>query len=152
MARLRKLADWLEQEAPAANSLRERLDECFTINCLGIPPWSHRGLFTTNLIESLQSSVRTRTRRVCRWRDPAILARWAAASFLVTENNISRTKGTMSSRRKRSQEEKRWKLCSGRRSRNRIPMAALQPLTARDTIHWNPHRLNLHSRVCFSSE
>jgi hypothetical protein len=29
---LRKLADWLEQEHPAAaSSLRERLEECFTI-------------------------------------------------------------------------------------------------------------------------
>jgi hypothetical protein len=36
MARLRKLADWLEQESPAAaNSLREGLEECFTINRLG---------------------------------------------------------------------------------------------------------------------
>ena len=38
MARLRKLADWLEQEChAAANSLREGLEECFTINRLGIP-------------------------------------------------------------------------------------------------------------------
>jgi hypothetical protein len=33
MRRLKKLADWLEQEQPtAANSLREGLEECFTIN------------------------------------------------------------------------------------------------------------------------
>ncbi len=32
MAQLRKLADWLEQESPAAaNSLREGLEECFTL-------------------------------------------------------------------------------------------------------------------------
>jgi plasmid stabilization system protein ParE len=38
MARLRKLADWLEQESPAAaNSLREGLEECFTINAWGFP-------------------------------------------------------------------------------------------------------------------
>ena len=48
MARLRKLADWLEQECPAAaNSLREGLKECFTINRLGIPPSLHRCLATT---------------------------------------------------------------------------------------------------------
>jgi hypothetical protein len=69
MARLRKLADWLEQESPvAANSLREGLEECFTLNRLSIPPSLHRCLATTNLIESPQSGVRTRTRRVCRWR------------------------------------------------------------------------------------
>ena len=94
MARLRKLADWLEQEQPAAaNSLREGLDECFTINRLGIPPSLHRCLATTNLIESPQSGVRMRTRRVCRWRDTAMVARWAAASFLATEKNFRRIMG-----------------------------------------------------------
>ena len=94
MARLRKLADWVEQEQPAAaNSLREGLEECFTINRLGIPPSLHRCLATTNLIESPQSGVRMRTRRVCRWRDAAMVARWAAASFLATEKNFRRIMG-----------------------------------------------------------
>ena len=94
MARLRKLADWLEQECPAAaNSLREGLEECFTINRLGIPPSLHRCLATTNLIESSQSGVRMRTRRVCRWRDAAMVQRWAAASFLATEKNFRRIIG-----------------------------------------------------------
>ena len=94
MARLRKLADWLEQESPAAaHSLREGLEECFTINRLGIPPSLHRCLATTNLIESPQSGVRMRTRRVCRWRDAAMVQRWAAASFLATEKNFRRIMG-----------------------------------------------------------
>jgi transposase-like protein len=95
MARLRKLADWLEQECPAAaNSLREGLEECFTINRLGIPPSLHRCLATTNLIESPQSGVRMRTRRVCRWRDAAMVQRWVAASFLATEKNFRRIMGS----------------------------------------------------------
>ena len=94
MARLRKLADWLEQECPAAaNSLREGLEECFTINRMGIPPSLHRCLATTNLIESPQSGVRMRTRRVCRWRDAAMVERWVAASFLATEKNFRRIMG-----------------------------------------------------------
>jgi len=94
MARLRKLADWLEQESPAAaNSLREGLEECFTINRLGIPPALHRCLATTNVIESPQSGVRMRTRRVCRWRDTAMVERWVAASFLATEKNFRRIMG-----------------------------------------------------------
>jgi putative transposase len=94
MARLRKLADWLEQECPAAaNSLREGLEECFTINRLGVPLSLHRCLATTNLIESPQSGVRMRTRRVCRWRDAAMVQRWAAASFLATEKNFRRIMG-----------------------------------------------------------
>ncbi len=94
IARLRKLADWLEQEQPAAAaSLREGLEECFTINRLGVPPSLHRCLATTNLIESPQSGVRMRTRRVCRWRDAAMLQRWVAASFLATEKNFRRIMG-----------------------------------------------------------
>ncbi len=94
MARLRKLADWLEQESPAAaNSLREGLEECFTINRLGIPASLHRCLATTNLIESPQSGVRRRTGRVCRWRDAAMVERWVAASFLTTEKNFRRIMG-----------------------------------------------------------
>jgi formate dehydrogenase maturation protein FdhE len=39
MARIRKLAEWLEQKYPsAAASLREGLEKCFTINRLGVPP------------------------------------------------------------------------------------------------------------------
>jgi putative transposase len=94
MARLRKLADWLGQEQPAAAaSLREGLEECFTINRLGIPSSLHRCLTTTNLIESPQSGVRLRTRRVCRWRDAAMMQRWVAASFLATEMNFRRIMG-----------------------------------------------------------
>ena len=69
------------------------MEECFTINRLGIPPSLHRCLATTNLIESPQSGVRMRTRRVCRWRDAAMVQRWAAASFLATEKNFRRIMG-----------------------------------------------------------
>lgn len=94
MARLRKLADWLEHEQPAAAaSLREGLEECFTINRLGVPASLHRCLATTNLIESPQSGVRMRTRRVCRWRDATMVLRWVAASFLATEKNFRRIMG-----------------------------------------------------------
>ena len=94
MARLRKLADWLEQESPAAaHSLREGLEECFTINRLGISPSLHRCLATTNVIESPQSGVRRRTLRVCRWRNAAMVERWVAASFLATEKSFRRLMG-----------------------------------------------------------
>jgi putative transposase len=93
MARLRKLAEWLREEYPdAAASLLEGMEECFTINRLRIPPSLHRCLATTNLIESSQSGVRMRTRRVCRWR-ASMPARWAAAAFLATEKNFRRIMG-----------------------------------------------------------
>jgi putative transposase len=94
MARLRKLADWLEREYPsAAASVLEGLDECFTINRLDVPPSLHRCLATTNLIESPHSGVRMRTRRVCRWRDGGMAKRWMAAAFLRTEKNFRKIMG-----------------------------------------------------------
>ena len=93
MARLRKLAEWLREDYPdAAASLLEGMEECFTINRLKVPPSLHRCLATTNLIESSQSGVRMRTRRVCRWRAD-MPARWAAAAFLATEENFRRIMG-----------------------------------------------------------
>jgi putative transposase len=93
MARLRKLAEWLREDYPdAAGSLLEGMEECFTINRLNIPFSLHRCLATTNLIESSQSGVRMRTRRICRWR-ATMPARWVAAAFLVTENNFRRVMG-----------------------------------------------------------
>jgi transposase-like protein len=94
MARLKKLADWLEREYPsAAASVLEGLDECFTINRLDVPPSLHRCLATTNLIESPHSGVRLRTRRVCRWRDGGMAKRWMAAAFLRTEKNFRKIMG-----------------------------------------------------------
>jgi transposase-like protein len=53
MAQLQKYATWLERDwLSAANSLREGLDEMFTINCLGLPSELRRCLGTTNLIDT----------------------------------------------------------------------------------------------------
>jgi len=94
MARLEKQAQWLERQHPdAAASLREGLEEMFTINRLGLPPSLMRCLSSTNLIESPHSGVRLRTRRVCRWRDGRMVLRWAAAAFLMTENNFRKIQG-----------------------------------------------------------
>jgi len=94
MARLRKQAEWLEVEHPsAAASLREGLEETFTVNALGLPPALRRCLATTNLIESPQSGVRRRTRRVTRWQDGAMALRWAAAAWLATETRFRRIMG-----------------------------------------------------------
>jgi putative transposase len=94
MAKLEKLAQWLQREHPdGADSLREGMEECFTINQLDVPPSLHRCLASTNLIESPHSGVRRRTRRVCRWRDKPMAKRWAAAALLATEKNFRRVMG-----------------------------------------------------------
>jgi putative transposase len=94
MARLETQARWLEREHPdAAASLREELEEMFTINRLGLPPSLCRCLSSTNVIESPHSGVRLRTRRSCRWRDGRMVLRWAAAAFLMTEKHFRKIQG-----------------------------------------------------------
>jgi len=94
MTRLKKQAEWLETEHPtAAASLREGLEETFTVNALGLPADLRRCLATTNLIESPQAGVRQRTRRVTRWKDGAMALRWAATAFVATEKRFRRIMG-----------------------------------------------------------
>jgi transposase-like protein len=94
MSRIRKLAEWLEREYPsAAASLLEGLEECFTINRLGLPPSLQRCLATTNIIESPHAGVRIRTRRVTNWQNGTMVRRWLASAFLRTEKNFRRIMG-----------------------------------------------------------
>ena len=94
MARLNKQAEWLEREYPtAAASLREGLAEMFTVNRLGVSPSLARCLSSTNIIESPNSGMRLRTRRVCRWRDGSMVLRWAAAALSMTEKHFRKIMG-----------------------------------------------------------
>ncbi len=92
--RLRKQAEWLEGLHPdAAASLREGLEETFTINRLELSSSLRLCLASTNLIESPHSGVRMRTRRVSRWKDSQMVLRWVASAFLETEKNFRRIQG-----------------------------------------------------------
>ncbi len=94
LAKMEKMASWLEREYPtAAASLREGVEETFTINRLGLPPSLHRCLGTTNLIESPQSGVRKRTGNVSRWRDGEMVLRWMAGAYLLTEKSFRKVAG-----------------------------------------------------------
>lgn len=94
MARMRKLAEMIERDHPeAAKSLREGLEETFTINRADVPPSLHRCLATTNVIESPQSGVRKKTGNVCRWRDGGMILRWVAGAFLLTEKRFRKIMG-----------------------------------------------------------
>ena len=94
MAKIDQYASWLERDWPsAAGSLREGLEEMYTINRLGLPGDLRRCLSSTNLIDSTDSGVRQRTRRVSRWQDASMALRWAAAGFLETEKHYRRIMG-----------------------------------------------------------
>jgi len=94
MRKIEQYAGWLERQWPsAAGSLREGLAEMFTINRLGLPGSLRRCLATTNLIDSTDSGVRQRTRRVTNWQHGNMALRWAAAGFVETEKNYRRIMG-----------------------------------------------------------
>ncbi len=92
--RLEQLARFLEQDhESAARSLREGMKEMFTLQRLQIPESLHKCLATTNLIESPHSGVRRRTHNVSRWRDAAMVERWVASAWLLTEKHFRRIDG-----------------------------------------------------------
>jgi putative transposase len=93
MAKFRQIAGWLEHDYPAAAAaLLEGLEECFTLNRLDVPRSLHRCLATSNIVDNPHSGVRSRTRRVCRWR-PGMPARWSAAAFLEMEQVFRKIMG-----------------------------------------------------------
>jgi len=90
----RELARRLETRWPdAAASLREGLEEMFTVRRLGVSDRLARSLSSTNMIESMISVGRDTTRNVKRWRDGAMVKRWVAAGILNAERSFRRLKG-----------------------------------------------------------
>ncbi len=90
----RDLATALERAHPgAAASLREGLEEMFTVARLGIDGRLAKTLTTSNPVESMISIARTTNRNVTRWRDGQMVLRWTAAGMLNAERSFRRIKG-----------------------------------------------------------
>jgi len=94
MARVEQYASWLELKWPtAAASLREGLEEMFTINRLGLPSQLRRCLGTTNIIDNGHSALRDRARRVKNWQSGSMAVRWTAAAFAAISGKFRRIMG-----------------------------------------------------------
>ena len=88
------LARQLEIRWPdAAASLREGLDDMFSVRRLGVSDRLARSLTNTNMIESMISVARDTTHHVKRWRNGTMVKRWAAAGMLNAERSFRRLKG-----------------------------------------------------------
>lgn len=88
------LAGLLDKSHPgAANSLREGLEQMFTVSRLGIDGRLAKTLVTSNPVESMISIARTTNRNVTRWRDGHMVLRWTAAGMLNAERSFRRIKG-----------------------------------------------------------
>ncbi len=91
---LRLLAAQLEKVNPdAAGSLREGLEEMFTVTRLQVTGTLLKTVATTNPVESTVEIVRHHSRNVKRWRDGDMRLRWAAAGMDQAAAQYRRVKG-----------------------------------------------------------
>jgi transposase-like protein len=90
----RHLASLLDKGYPgAAASLREGLEEMFTVARLGIDGRLAATLVTSNPIDSMISIARTTNRNVTHWKDGEMVLRWTAAGMINAERSFRRVKG-----------------------------------------------------------
>jgi hypothetical protein len=135
----KELATLLEDRHPdAAASLREGLEDMFTVRRLGLSGRLCRTLANTNTVESMICVAKTTTPNVKRWRDGNMIKRGAAAGMLNAERSRPAQQGG---------------------PRRTAPTAKLQPGPSpnfdngRDVLHRQPLLDRLQSlivaRLCF---
>jgi putative transposase len=94
LAAAKSLAKELEADHPdAAASLREGLDDMFTVRRLGVNGTLAETLTSTNCIESMISIAKRTTGRVTKWKDGSMKKRWIAAGMLEAERSFRRVRG-----------------------------------------------------------
>jgi len=94
---MESLERWAKKINPdIAGSIREGLDETLTIIKLEVTPLLYKTLYSTNPIESLNSTFERFTRRVKKWRGGDMKKRWLAAAILKAENRMNRVRGALS--------------------------------------------------------
>lgn len=94
LAKLKTYAKELEVGHPdAAASLREGMDDLFTVSRLGLPELLAKSLRSTNPIESPQGLIARFTRRVKNWSSPGMVLRWHSAACLDAENRMNKIAG-----------------------------------------------------------
>lgn len=92
--RMKELAKEIEVTHPgAAASLREGLEETFTVNRIGLPPLLRSSLGTTNLIENAHGSLKTTLARFKNRSQGAHVVRWVCSAFLEAEKTMRTLKG-----------------------------------------------------------
>ena len=74
----------------AAKSLEEGLEETLTMHKLGLVEELGRSFTTTNLIENLNSQLMKYLRRIKRWTNAEMKARWIAVALVEIEGKMRR--------------------------------------------------------------
>lgn len=74
----------------AANSMREGLEETLTLHRIGMYETFGVTFSTTNAIENVNSLIEKHTRKIKRWRNGEMLARWVAVALTFIEPRLKR--------------------------------------------------------------
>jgi len=94
MGRMEDLAKELSVDHPGAcSSLREGIEETFTLNRMDLPALLIPSLSSTNIIENCHGAIGQCMRRVSRVQDGKMALRWAASALLEAEPNMRNVKG-----------------------------------------------------------
>lgn len=86
-------AECVAKHPQAAASLREGLDQMFSVRRLGVGDRLAPTMSCTNLVESTLSVVADLTRRVKRWRDPKMVKRWVGVGMLEPNARFGQVRG-----------------------------------------------------------
>lgn len=86
-------AELVVLNASAATSLDEGLEETLTLHRLGLIAELGTSFKTTNCIESVNSSVESRTAKIDYWKNSDQKQRWLATALLDIEPRLRRVKG-----------------------------------------------------------
>ncbi len=81
------------ENASAAASLREGVEDTLTLHRLGLAEVLGRSFTTTNVLESINAQVERAIRRVTRWQSGDQKLRWVASAVLDLEPRLRRVKG-----------------------------------------------------------
>jgi putative transposase len=92
-ALMKLLGELDEQNQSAAASLKEGLEETLTLHHLGVYGVLGRSLKTTNCLESVNSQVEDRCKKVDNWKNSNQRQRWLAAALIDIEPRLHRIKG-----------------------------------------------------------
>jgi transposase-like protein len=78
----------------AARSFQEGLEETLTVTRLKVPTALRSSFTTTNIIESVNSTIAQRTRRITNWSSPDQRLRWTAAIIVDAEQKWRKVRGS----------------------------------------------------------
>jgi len=88
------LASWADKINPdMGRSVREGMEETLTVIRLGVSPFLYKTVYSTNPIESLNSSLERFSHRVKKWRSGDMKKRWLASAILQSEKSMHRITG-----------------------------------------------------------